>query len=166
MRVVTIHGTLNTIGESISKVKKEKPFGRSGPDFEPYTTYRYLSFTTDDGDQVMVEKVKIWIDVARILRAGGHGSFVLTKAFFEWELHAARVDGVEATSEFIDQGLAKNYRSLIFGLLIFLALSVVLIGIPFVLLILYAMIRMPGWRRQVVDAARAAGFQLKKTIRL
>jgi len=159
LKTILVDGYLDTIGESLTQIKPNS-------EFAPYTTYRYLSFTDDDGRQVTVEKVRVWVDVARLLSPGTHGTFVFTKAFGQTELHGIRLADKEGVSEFIDSGLAKVYIRLLGLLVVGLILSFVFIGIPIALIAIYGMVRMPGWRKTLVKHMKQAGFQLTPAIRL
>jgi TM2 domain-containing membrane protein YozV len=154
MKVIAVRGTLQTLGEYTYNEKTR------------IKRYDYLSLLGDDGRQTVVRKVTVWQDVDRLLDAGSEGTFIFSKSFFSTELHAIKVFGQEATSQFIDEGLGKAYFGIFVGIIFAALLSIVLIGIPLLLLLIWTAFRLPSWRAKIVAVAKGEGFALQRTQRL
>ncbi len=84
------------------------------------------------------------------------------------EIHAAKLGDRSATSGFLQSSgaLIKIYLSLLVALAISVVLSFFLIGIPFVLMILWAMFRMPFWKDSILAAAQRGGIEVKRVVSL
>jgi len=165
MKVITIEGQIETLGESI----KEKT--------GVLKTYDYISMRTANNEDVIAKKVRVWNEVDRLLLPGMSGTFIFAKMLGSNELHAIRFGDQEAYSNFLQESLAKRYVSLgasLVGLLILLlilklasgglifSLILILIGSPIVLLMIYAMIIMPFCKNQLISSSKQAGFQFNK----
>ena len=147
MRVTTIDGRIEVLGESWKQQGRVK-------------TYDYISFQDRDGQDIVARKVRVWDEVDRILSPGARGVFVIGKVIGANELHAVKVGDREAFSEWLQGGLGKIYALLVFLLVFGLLLSWLLIGIPLVILAIWGLFGLSPWRKQLIAAARAAGFKM------
>ena len=150
MKITSVTGTIQALDE-FRKLRDSK-------------TYDYISIRDDSGQDVMARKVGVPDSVDRLLNAGSHGTYIFGKiALTGNALHAVRTQGGEAFSDWLQGKMAKDYRGLSLILILGLLLSFIYIGIPLVIYIVYVMVKLPSWKRLVIETAKANGFQLLKT---
>lgn len=154
-----IEGELRVLGDYIAS---------SQGDNVTKKRYSYLEFVAEDGNVTLVKKVNVPLDVDRILSPGSKGAFLVSKSFFpsSTDLWAARIDDEEAVNEFVAGG-TKQYIQVYFFLSLMVivgsVLSFILVGIPILLVALWAMIRWPMWMKNLRAKARQAGFSMNRT---
>ncbi|MEZ4791555.1 MAG: hypothetical protein R2811_16270 [Flavobacteriales bacterium] len=148
MKITTIHGTLTSHGGSKGIA-------------DGLQQYHHLTFQEVGGGELIARNVRVWGDVDRLLQVGSQGTFVIGKDIFAPnELHAIRIGEHEAFNPYIKKGLAKAYAIMGVMLILGLALSFILIGIPIALMAIYRMIQVPRMRRKLQDTLRAEGFKM------
>jgi hypothetical protein len=153
-KITTVKGFLTAYGESTLDQ-------RSGN-----KRYSYISITDEDGDEVYIKKVTVPQDVDRLITTGDNVTIVVAKNIFGREIHSARVGTREAHSKFIEGNWGVIYAACIGLLICGLVLSFIIIGIPIVLIAIYAMVTLPGTRRKIIAAAKAEGMTMKKAKRI
>jgi len=151
MKITTISGVIQTLGES---------------KYGGVKVYDYISILGSDGQDVIARKVRVLGEVDRLLSPGAKGTFIFAKTFFFNELHAIKVGNQEAYSGWLQGEMGKVYLGLILALILSLALSFILIGIPFAILTVWAMIKMPSWKAMIVNTACEEGFKLSVARRI
>ncbi len=156
MKTHVINGKISVLGDY------------SNPENRYEKKYEYIEFEQADGTSVVVKKAKVPYDVDRMLVPNASGTFLVFKIAFppSTEILAVKVDGREAVNEFVTSGV-KQYVRLYSGLILsagfFAMVSLLLVGIPFLLMTLWAMVRYPFWMAKLRSTARDAGFTLART---
>lgn len=146
MRIHTIEGQIETLGESWKKQGTTK-------------RYDYISLRDKDGQDMVVREIGVYDEIDRLLFPGMYGTFIFTEAWFSKEMVAVRTADREAICEFLQSGTTKYYLATMVVLLIGLLLSIVLIGIPIVVLAIYILMNIGSTKRKLLEATRKAGFR-------
>jgi hypothetical protein len=147
MKIHTIEGEIEAMGvwhkKKLHSMKK----------------YDYISFRTNDGQDVVVRNISVFDEVDRLLFPATDGAFIIIEGWFSKEMVAARTDDREAICEFLHGSTTKYYLKGL-GLLLFgLMSSIVLIGIPLVFIALWMLAVIGPMKRKLLDATRNAGFR-------
>ena len=159
MKNYVVDGTIEVLGDYVATGRKNKSVEMK--------KYAYIQFREADGGEVLVKNVEVPIDVDRILEPGAMGKFLISKSTFPpaRSLLAAKVGDREAVNGYVLGGATSYvgaYLQFLVLLIPCLFLSLIFIGIPLALMVVWMMIRYPSWMADLRKVARNAGFHLKR----
>jgi len=117
--------------------------------------YSHVKFVDDQGAATLVTNLKV-LGPDAFMQEGNAGVFLVSKGLFSKELFAVRIGNQERAPR--DRGLLLAYVGLTIAAAISLALSFVIVGIPFFIATLWAMIVYPSVRAKKRAALEQAGF--------
>ncbi len=154
MKLTIVEDTIESLGL----------YERQGNPRTNHQVYDHVSILRKDGQSLMVKRVAVSDEIHRYAREGESGTFAFCRALPlipGCEMMGIRTsDGREAHSE-ASLSVAKQFIA--FGFLTFLGLclSIVIVGIPLLLMGLWGLVRAPAWIRRARSELSAHGFELK-----
>jgi hypothetical protein len=146
MKVIKLYGSVLAIGPGLHNVNRG------------VVVHNYIHIKTDNG-VVKINKTHVFDEVDSNLKVGASGMFLFAKSITHTELFGIRINENEAFSQELKAPI-KVYIFQIWQLIMTIFLSIIVIGIPFLIYTILWFVNEPINYRKKKNALLEEGFVL------